>query len=72
MKSFVVRNGLQNAKSNTVLAAWNPPKEWGRLIPAMACSGYMSDVRFVAVCSIVLSHTLMAIKWNFAPAYSIK
>ena len=28
VKTFVVRNGLQNAKSNRVLAAWNPPKEW--------------------------------------------
>ncbi|KAG0631787.1 hypothetical protein M758_1G279100 [Ceratodon purpureus] len=30
VKSFVVRNGLPSAKSSTVLAAWNPPKEWGR------------------------------------------
>ena len=43
----------------------------GRLTSAMACSGYMSDVCFVAVCSIVLCLSLMAIKWNFAPAYAM-
>lgn len=32
IKSFVVKNGLHNAKSNTVLAAWNPPGEWGRCV----------------------------------------
>jgi len=31
VKSFEVRNLLPNAKSKTVLAAWNPPKERGRL-----------------------------------------
>ncbi|XP_024390151.1 protein SABRE isoform X3 [Physcomitrium patens] len=30
VKSFVVKNNLPSAKLNTVLAAWNPPKEWGR------------------------------------------
>ncbi|XP_020240761.1 protein SABRE-like isoform X2 [Asparagus officinalis] len=30
MTSFVVRNCLQNSKSDTVLAAWNAPSEWGK------------------------------------------
>ncbi|RZC51991.1 hypothetical protein C5167_020418 [Papaver somniferum] len=29
-KSIVVRNCLPNAKSDTLLAAWNPPAEWGK------------------------------------------
>jgi len=29
-KLFVLRNGLANAKSDTVLAPWNPPSEWGK------------------------------------------
>lgn len=29
-KHFVVKNCLRNAKSSTVLSAWNPPTEWGR------------------------------------------
>ncbi|OVA01833.1 FMP27 [Macleaya cordata] len=29
-KSIVVRNCLPNAKSDTLLAAWNPPPEWGK------------------------------------------
>lgn len=32
VKSFEVKNLLPNAKSKTVLAAWNPPKERGRSI----------------------------------------
>lgn len=44
VKSFVVRNGLPSAKSNTVLAAWNPPKEWGRFdyLTALKCMIYSS------------------------------
>jgi hypothetical protein len=30
VRSFIVKNGLAGAKSNTVLCAWNPPAEWGR------------------------------------------
>ncbi|KAJ7565154.1 hypothetical protein O6H91_02G050400 [Diphasiastrum complanatum] len=30
VKSFVAKNCLPSAKSNVVLSAWNPPKEWGR------------------------------------------
>ncbi|KAH7661259.1 FMP27 C-terminal protein [Dioscorea alata] len=29
-KSFVVRNCLQNAKSDMLLSAWNAPPEWGK------------------------------------------
>ncbi|KAL3504883.1 hypothetical protein ACH5RR_034724 [Cinchona calisaya] len=29
-KYFVVRNCLPNAKSDTLLSAWNPPSEWGK------------------------------------------
>nr|CAB3500797.1 unnamed protein product [Digitaria exilis] len=29
-KLFVLKNGLANAKSDTVLAPWNPPSEWGK------------------------------------------
>ncbi|KAM0879684.1 hypothetical protein ACQ4PT_034073 [Festuca glaucescens] len=29
-KLFVLRNGLANAKSDTVVAPWNPPSEWGK------------------------------------------
>ncbi|KAJ3673403.1 hypothetical protein LUZ60_006777 [Juncus effusus] len=29
-KSVVIKNCLQNAKSNTLLSAWNPPPEWGK------------------------------------------
>lgn len=29
-KMVVIRNGLANAKSDTVLAPWNPPSEWGK------------------------------------------
>ncbi|XP_010276667.1 PREDICTED: protein SABRE-like isoform X1 [Nelumbo nucifera] len=29
-KSIVVRNCLPNAKSDTLLSAWNPPSEWGK------------------------------------------
>ncbi|KAL6649941.1 hypothetical protein ACP70R_014165 [Stipagrostis hirtigluma subsp. patula] len=29
-KLFVFKNGLANAKSDTVLAPWNPPSEWGK------------------------------------------
>uniref|UniRef100_A0ACD5YFJ0 Uncharacterized protein n=1 Tax=Avena sativa TaxID=4498 RepID=A0ACD5YFJ0_AVESA len=29
-KLFVLRNGLVNAKSDTVVAPWNPPSEWGK------------------------------------------
>ncbi|CAN6482336.1 unnamed protein product [Victoria cruziana] len=29
-KCFVVRNCLQNAKSDMLLSAWNPPPEWGK------------------------------------------
>ncbi|KAL1308758.1 hypothetical protein HN51_050763 [Arachis hypogaea] len=31
-KYFVFRNCLANAKSDTVLAAWNPPSEWGKKV----------------------------------------
>uniref|UniRef100_A0A0D9VU36 FMP27/BLTP2/Hobbit GFWDK motif-containing RBG unit domain-containing protein n=1 Tax=Leersia perrieri TaxID=77586 RepID=A0A0D9VU36_9ORYZ len=29
-KLFVLKNGLANAKSDTVLSPWNPPSEWGK------------------------------------------
>ncbi|XP_015690856.2 protein ABERRANT POLLEN TRANSMISSION 1-like isoform X2 [Oryza brachyantha] len=29
-KLFVLKNGLTNAKSDTVLSPWNPPSEWGK------------------------------------------
>ncbi|KAJ1297114.1 hypothetical protein BS78_01G353000 [Paspalum vaginatum] len=29
-KLFVIKNGLGNAKSDTVLSPWNPPSEWGK------------------------------------------
>ncbi|WVZ56949.1 hypothetical protein U9M48_007409 [Paspalum notatum var. saurae] len=29
-KLFVIKNGLVNAKSDTVLSPWNPPSEWGK------------------------------------------
>jgi hypothetical protein len=29
-KHFVVKNCLRDAKSDTVLSAWNPPKDWER------------------------------------------
>lgn len=29
-KYFVVRNCLPNAKSDMLLSAWNPPREWGK------------------------------------------
>ncbi|VVB08413.1 unnamed protein product [Arabis nemorensis] len=29
---FVLRNCLPNAKSDTVLSAWNPPPEWGKKV----------------------------------------
>ncbi|KAG0551097.1 hypothetical protein BDA96_01G394300 [Sorghum bicolor] len=29
-KLFVLKNGLANAKSDTVVAPWNPPSEWGK------------------------------------------
>jgi hypothetical protein len=29
-KSIIVRNCLPNAKSDTLLSAWNPPPEWGK------------------------------------------
>ncbi|XP_062211296.1 protein ABERRANT POLLEN TRANSMISSION 1-like isoform X2 [Phragmites australis] len=29
-KLFVLKNGLSNAKSDTVLSPWNPPSEWGK------------------------------------------
>ncbi|KAL9684811.1 hypothetical protein QQ045_022252 [Rhodiola kirilowii] len=31
-KYFVIRNCLPNAKSATLLAAWNPPAEWGKKV----------------------------------------
>ncbi|XP_039049976.1 protein SABRE isoform X2 [Hibiscus syriacus] len=31
-KSFVVRNCLPNAKSDMLLSAWNPPREWGKKV----------------------------------------
>lgn len=31
-KYLVVRNCLQNAKSDMLLSAWNPPPEWGRKV----------------------------------------
>lgn len=30
IKCCVVKNCLPNAKSDTLLAAWNPPSEWGK------------------------------------------
>lgn len=30
IKYCVVKNCLPNAKSDTLLAAWNPPSEWGK------------------------------------------
>ncbi|PPD77229.1 hypothetical protein GOBAR_DD25836 [Gossypium barbadense] len=29
-KSIIIRNCLANAKSDTLLSAWNPPPEWGK------------------------------------------
>ncbi|TVU47028.1 hypothetical protein EJB05_06604 [Eragrostis curvula] len=29
-KLFVLKNGLANAKSDTVISPWNPPSEWGK------------------------------------------
>lgn len=29
-KLVVVKNCLPNAKSDTLLSAWNPPPEWGK------------------------------------------
>ncbi|AQL06602.1 aberrant pollen transmission1 [Zea mays] len=29
-KLFVLKNGLANAKSDTVVSPWNPPAEWGK------------------------------------------
>ncbi|KAG8063345.1 hypothetical protein GUJ93_ZPchr0003g18208 [Zizania palustris] len=29
-KLFVLKNGLANAKSDTVVSPWNPPSEWGK------------------------------------------
>lgn len=46
VKSFVVRNGLPSAKSNTVLAAWNPPKEWGRF-------DYLTVLNYLIYSSVV-------------------
>ncbi|KAG6585348.1 Protein SABRE, partial [Cucurbita argyrosperma subsp. sororia] len=31
-KNFVIRNCLANAKSDTLLSAWNPPPDWGKLV----------------------------------------
>ncbi|XVE60621.1 hypothetical protein DITRI_Ditri05aG0142700 [Diplodiscus trichospermus] len=31
-KYFVVRNCLPNAKSDMLLSAWNPPREWGKKV----------------------------------------
>ncbi|MED6164477.1 hypothetical protein PIB30_090479, partial [Stylosanthes scabra] len=30
IKYLVFRNCLANAKSDTILAPWNPPSEWGK------------------------------------------
>ncbi|KAJ0735220.1 putative FMP27, GFWDK domain-containing protein [Helianthus annuus] len=32
IKSCVIKNCLPNAKSDTLLAAWNPPSEWGKKV----------------------------------------
>ncbi|XVF39663.1 hypothetical protein PTKIN_Ptkin01aG0051500 [Pterospermum kingtungense] len=32
IKNFVMRNCLPNAKSDTLLSAWNPPPEWGKKV----------------------------------------
>lgn len=32
IRFFVVRNCLPNAKSDTLLAPWNPPSEWGKKV----------------------------------------
>ena len=55
VKYFVVKNGLPSAKSREVLAAWNPPKEWGRLTPAMAGSAIHLCCLFCSVLDCVLS-----------------
>ena len=31
-KYFVLRNCLPTAKSDMLLSAWNPPREWGKYI----------------------------------------
>ncbi|GMI90618.1 hypersensitive to Pi starvation 4, SABRE [Hibiscus trionum] len=31
-KSIIIRNCLANAKSDTLLSAWNPPPEWGKKV----------------------------------------
>jgi len=30
IKNFAVKNGLPNAKCDTLLAPWSPPSEWGK------------------------------------------
>lgn len=32
IKYCVIKNCLPNAKSDTLLAAWNPPSEWGKYV----------------------------------------